>query len=321
VRSRCRRIVRLALIALPIACILAISSVAVASVHLDASMRSRHFITYYNSAHRLQAELLSDVAEDELARVSANLGYTPDPDHPFPLKIYNSRSAFVSQEGIEGLKMTVGTTQAISETIAIDASGLFVLPRQVISHEITHAVLFRMLGPTIVDLPLWFNEGLAQHESGAYGGASDEQVANAAGDGTLLPLSSLSGAFPREQIDLAYAESSSAVRYLIDKHGPTSPRVLVEALARTGSIDKAMLVAAHMDGGAFDDAWYAHTTARFWGIRMARVVMAIFSAIMAVLAVAAFIVRRRRMAEAARKWEEEQFEKALRRQQGNDWSY
>jgi len=82
-----------------------------------------------------------------------------------------------------------------------------------------------------------------------------------------------------------------------------------------------MLAAAHMDVGAFDDAWYAHTTARFWGIRMVRVVMAIFSAVMAVLVIAAFIVRRRRMAEAAREWEQEQFEEALRRQKGNDWSY
>ena len=146
-------------------------------------MRSKHFVTYYNSDSRLQAELLSDVAEEELARVSNDLGCTPDPNHPFPLKIYTSRSAFISQEGLEGLKMTVGTTRAVSETIAIDASGLLVLPRQVISHEITHAVLFRTLGSNIIDLPLWFNEGLAQYESGVYVGTTDEQIANAAGDG------------------------------------------------------------------------------------------------------------------------------------------
>lgn len=293
---------------------------AAASSSLNATLPSKHFLTYYNSDSQLQAELLSDVAEEELARVSRDLGYKPDSVRPFPLKIYTSRSEFVSSEGLKGLKMTVGTTQSISETIAVDASGLLVLPRQVISHEITHAVLFRMLGPNITELPLWFNEGLAQYESGAYEGTSDEQIANAAGDNALAPLSNLSRAFPPKQVDLAYAESSSAVRYMVAKYGQASPRILVGELARTGSFDKAMLAATKITGDQFADAWYAHVTERFWSLRVARLVMGILWAIMAVLAVAAFIRRRRRMAQSAREWEIEQLEEALRRQQGNDWS-
>ena len=59
----------------------------------------------------------------------------------------------------------MGTANPGDESISVDASGVFKRPQEVLAHEITHAVIFRILGPTAPTLPLWFNEGLAQYES------------------------------------------------------------------------------------------------------------------------------------------------------------
>lgn len=287
---------------------------------LSSVKQAKYFTIHYSPQFRLQTDLLSDLAQDELFRVSRDLGYTPDPNRPFPLYIFQSHKSFMNSEGSDTGKWTVGTTRSGDETIAIDASGVMVLPREVLSHEITHAVIFRLLGNRISALPLWFNEGLAKYESGAYPGNDDQMVAEAAANESLIPLTSLSDSFPEDKTGTAYAISSSAIRYMINKYGPSTPRKVLRGIAETGSFSTAMKKATGLSSFEFADQWYGHEMERYKVAVYSRIGMAILSAIMAILAIIAFIRRRRKISQAAREWDMEEFEEALRKQQGNDWS-
>ncbi len=286
---------------------------------LTATMRTRYFIVNYNPSDPYLANLMARVAQDELIRVSKKLGYKPDPDQPFPLRIYKSHLSFIQGEGILN-KFTVGATQSGSAAIALDASGALIFPQEPLAHEITHAVIFRILGPVSGELPLWFNEGLAKHESGAYEGNDNNLVANASADGSLISLSTLQTKFPEERTDLSYAESASAMRFLIKKYGTSAPKAILQDMTRTGSFEKSMIKVTGESPDHFAAIWYDNTDKRYWAWKLVRIMTTVLSIIMAILAVIAFIARRRKMATAARQWEQEELEEALRRQHGNDWS-
>jgi hypothetical protein len=289
---------------------------ATAESRLKGTMRTAHFAIRYDLKDPFLARLMADTAEDELKRISLDLGYRTERDRPFPLFVYPTHIGFIEAGGLETSKFTVGTASGGAERISVDASGAFELPEQILAHEITHAVIFRLLGAAAAELPLWMNEGLAKYESREPTGDDNQLVANAAADGSLMPLSRLETDFPESTTALAYAQSASAVRFLVKTHGRAAPRTLLRRMARTSSFDKAMLAATGWTEGSFEDEWLAETTKRYWTLRVARIGAAVISALMAILAVIAFVVRRKRMIEAARQWEEEERE---RRYRGYPW--
>lgn len=286
---------------------------------MSGTLNTRYFVVQFDPTDPYLARLISGMAQDELLRVSKDLGYQPTPKQPFDLRVYSSHRLFVTNEDLSN-KLTTGITESRYSSIAIDASGMLVTPREVLAHEITHAIVFRILGRLSSRLPLWFNEGLAKYESGNAAYDDDELISDASANDSLMPLSIISIRFPEKRIDLAYAESSSAMRMLIREHGQSAPRKVIQDMAHTGSFDTAMRQVTNQSASQFADHWYNATTKHYFITKFARALAAVMAVLMAVLSIVAFIVRRKRMEEAARRWEQEEFEEALRRQQGNDWS-
>lgn len=285
---------------------------------LTGRLKTPYFDVHYDRSDPFMAKLMADTAHDELMRVSRDLGYTPPKGRPFSLYVYLTHVGFIRAGGLETSKFTVGTANSGNETLSVDASGAFALPEEVLAHEITHAVIFRILGPNVGTLPLWFNEGLAKHESDDFRADDEQTIADAASNGELISLDDLRVAFPKDRTGLAYAESTSAVKYVIDKHGKSAPKKLLRELARIGSFDEAARRTIGVTGEQIADDWYAKTTRRYWQVRLGRVAMAVVSALMAVLVVVAFLVRRKQKMEAAKAWEWEEFEERMRRQLGDD---
>lgn len=288
------------------------SALAFATV-LTAAMKTPHFDVRYDPESPILAQTTVDVAEDELARISKTLGYRIEPNRPIPLWVYRRHQTFIEEVGLRD-EFTVGLARSGDERICIDASGALVTMKQVLAHELTHAVIFRILGDHARELPLWVNEGLAKYESETYHGSDDDLLADAAAGGGLMPLTDLRHTFPRDRSSLAYAESASAIRYLVKRRGPDAPRVLLAELAKTGSFDRAFVKAAGQSERAFAAEWHASVSRRFVVLRVWRFAAAFGGAGMAVLAVVAFVIRRRRLARAAREWEWEEFEDSMERQ-------
>ena len=105
----------------------------------------------------------------------------------------------------------------------------------------------------------WFNEGMAVYLSDGYASDNKQRVAQAAGNGALMPLAALTGAFPRitDRFYLAYAEAVSAVDFLVRTYGQAAIVKLLRAYKTGVTDDEAFKAGIGVDTVGFDKAWLA----------------------------------------------------------------
>ncbi|MEA2607958.1 MAG: hypothetical protein QOJ75_201, partial [Chloroflexota bacterium] len=128
----------------------------------------------------------------------------------------------------------------------------------VIPHELTHLVFGTAVDNPYHAPPHWFNEGLAVYLSQGYVSGDRSQVANAVGDGSIMPLAALDGQFPTtaDRFSLAYAESVSALDYLIRTYGQAALVILIHAWGGGVSDDDAFHSALGVDVAGFQAGWF-----------------------------------------------------------------
>ncbi len=131
--------------------------------------------------------------------------------------------------------------------------------RVVIPHEIVHLVFDTAVDNPYHFPPRWLNEGLAVYQSEGYAQTNRTAIRSAIRDGSLVPLDGLTGQFPtsRAKFFLAYAESVSAVDFLVRSHGRDALVSLIRSYADGRTDDEAFTSAIGMDTKAFNDAWFA----------------------------------------------------------------
>lgn len=98
---------------------------------------------------------------------------------------------------------------------APDASADAPNLEEVFDHELAHVALEDAVAGHHV--PLWFNEGVAIHESGELPFLRVKTLSDATLSKTVIPLSDLDRGFPGEryEVNIAYAESADFVRFLL----------------------------------------------------------------------------------------------------------
>ncbi len=130
--------------------------------------------------------------------------------------------------------------------------------RAVLTHEYTH-LLLREVAPD-QSLPAWLNEGLARHSEYALGLQSAnpdtlrvllyrgaDLAKSSALSGTLPSLSSLesqtdwNAQVDDTRINLQYAESYMAIRFMVETYGVFAPIDVVDAMGRGAPLASAML--------------------------------------------------------------------------------
>lgn len=128
-----------------------------------------------------------------------------------------------------------------------------------VAHELTHMVFADATDNPYRQPPRWLNEGLAVYLSEGYGVGDRAQVADAAASGALTPLSAIAGLFPTtyDSFSLAYAQSVSAVDFLIDTYGEDALVRLIGTYRDGVTDDEAFVAATGADFRTFDDAWLA----------------------------------------------------------------
>jgi hypothetical protein len=107
--------------------------------------------------------------------------------------------------------------------------------KTLLPHEITHLVLYRHLGAEgYANLPSWLNEGLASYFEQRPDPAYTIALDNAESTNSWLALERLCDPFYQmasDQVTLAYAESHSVTRYLVEAYGWSGMRTLLSAYA------------------------------------------------------------------------------------------
>jgi len=128
----------------------------------------------------------------------------------------------------------------------------------VIPHEITHLYFHQVTDHPLSNPPAWLNEGLAQYFE-FYDRAAErrgaERIIRAGG---LIPLRALTGGFGNIDeftVALSYAESLSAVTYLVNTHGKTGVAMLLAAFKEGKSTEKAFQIAVGRSPEEFQQDW------------------------------------------------------------------
>jgi len=204
------------------------------------------------------------LGEDEVRETSKLLGVTET--EPVDFFVYANVTDFYGALGPGAHENVAGTAYANIRTLL----GL-IPPSQIddplvavrIPHEFVHLVFDTASSNPYHDPPRWLNEGLAVYQSEGYGSSDRGEVEDAARSGTLIPLDGLTGQFPNGQaFFLAYAESVSAVDYMIRTHGSDALVTLIRSYAEGRTDDEAFSAALGQDMTAFGAAWFEDVKAR-----------------------------------------------------------
>jgi len=125
---------------------------------------------------------------------------------------------------------------------------------RVISHEVSHHVLYQAAKNPFSYPPTWLDEGLAVVGQLA-GNESDLQIAlGALEDGRLPTLQTLSSSFPTDPsaANLSYATSHMAVTYIIENWGESAITDIVRAFREGITADDALLSVLGVDTAGLD---------------------------------------------------------------------
>jgi hypothetical protein len=200
------------------------------------------------------------IGEAAIDQASALLGVTEE--QPIDFFVYADQAAFYDALGPGTRENVGGQANAEIRTLfglitpsAIDDPWVSI----VVPHELVHLVFDTAVKNPYHFPPRWLNEGLAEYLSQGYDAGSRSTVESTGRRGELIPLDGLGGQFPTsaERFGLAYAESVSAVDFLIATHGQDALVSLIRSYAGGRTDDEAFTAAIGMDVAAFNDAWLA----------------------------------------------------------------
>lgn len=205
------------------------------------------------------------IGEQAVRDTSSLLGVTETA--PIDFFIYADEQAFRTALG-------PGTRENVGGQSHADIRTLFALitPSEiddpwvgiVIPHELTHLVFDTAVRNPYRFPPRWLNEGLAVYLSEGNGPSDQSMLAGAVAAGDLIPLTALGGQFPTEpdKTSLAYAESVSAIDYLVQTKGRDTLVGLVLGYKDGLTDDEAFQKGIGEGVSAFEAEWLASVGAK-----------------------------------------------------------
>jgi hypothetical protein len=174
--------------------------------------------------------------------------------------VYSAQADFQSASFHGGLEWVGGTYYSDQNVILVFApsgqQGVQIAQRA-IPHELTHAVIHQVTDNPYGDLPQWMNEGLASRGEGQMLPPSADALSTAIAQRKLISLRALSGAFPvdSDEAQLAYAESYSAVSFLLDRYGRARVNQLLQVFREGVTYDDGLKRVLGLDQSQLDQEW------------------------------------------------------------------
>jgi Tol biopolymer transport system component len=210
-------------------------------------MKTEHFDIYFYPDNEKAAKQAARLAERWYARLSRILNH--DLKGPQTLILYSSSPHFQQTTAIQDLigEGTGGVTEMLKRRIVLPLGASLAESDHVIGHELVHAFQFDMTSqaaprggtsmPTIIRLPLWFIEGLAEYLSI---GSDDPQTAMWMRDITqrdkIPPIKKLTNTY--EYFPYRYGQAVWA--YITGRWGDSSVASLMKSISRAPDYEVAI---------------------------------------------------------------------------------
>ena len=224
--------------------------------------RSADFADFTILWHDRRAGDVFRVASDASARLArAKELFGLDGDYRFKAVIVNGRA-----EANRSFPAVSATSKdaflyggfAFGDYGALVLAGLYA---DGLTHELVHLLLDEAVDSPRARVPAWLNEGLAMSfERSSPVGSVD--LRRAMRSGRLIPLSRMNAVPGRpNDVHLFYAQSASAVRYMLSAYGGDKMRALLARINAGDSIGDAAQAAYGMSLDALDSRWRANLAA------------------------------------------------------------
>ena len=219
-------------------------------------------VFYYERAAapggRVLAEFAAEAAEEAYREVSALFG--TDVARRIPLLVYPTHAAFAVTNAVElpvyadGIG---GVTELYKNRIAVPFTGDWRDFRRVVHHELVHAVINDLYyGGSVqslirgarLQIPGWFNEGLAEFSAQGWDTQSDLYVREAILDDRLPDISRLGGFF-------AYRGGQGVWDFVAQEYGREKVTEILDRVRLGRSVDGAFQRATGLGLRELSDRW------------------------------------------------------------------
>ena len=204
-----------------------------------------------------------DIARVSAEEISAELGDLVTATPPIDIYIYDAQHNLSGAMMLTGREWAAGQAHPELGVVVIAVpfeDGYKSRMRRYIPHEVTHVLLYQAVTPTSYEhLPEWLDEGLAtaneKRPTPEYAVALEE--AHLAGQ--LIPLEDLCVPFSPDSPTalLAYAQSSSVVRFIRQQYGADGIRALLRAYANGASCASGVQDGLNINLSDLEAAWRA----------------------------------------------------------------
>jgi len=186
--------------------------------------KRQHFIIYYKDAPFEFVETVEKTSKQYYIEITENLGFTRYKgwhwDERAKIYIYNNSQDYVQTGKRAGWSHGVASPRDKVIRTFPSAHGFF---DSTLPHELGH-IIFREFIGFKARIPSWFEEGVAMNQEKAKRWGAHDTVRKAIQEGTFkslneLSITHLSNRTSKELVNLFYAESASAVNFLINEYG------------------------------------------------------------------------------------------------------
>ncbi len=230
-------------------------------------IQTDHFDIYFTDGGDNLAEFTSKEAESSLASIQNSFDYRIN--NRISIIVYNSQNDFQEtnitdqylSEGIEGF------TELFKNRVVIQFMGSYKEFRHLIHHELTHAVINDMFyGGSIqniisnnitVNLPGWFNEGMAEYQSLGWDINTDMFIRDAAISEYLPDIQNLGGYF-------AYRGGQAVFYYIAKKYGKEKIGELINKVKGSGSVEEGIRASIGLSLEELNDRWKKDIRKTYW---------------------------------------------------------
>lgn len=222
-------------------------------------IQSEHFdVYYYTSQNYDLANFTATSLEGALQQLHEDF------DHQIADRIqviiYDSHNDFAQTNviplpaGSEGIG---GATDAYKNRITMPFQGNFTEFRSTLHHELEHAVINDMFyGGTVqsrlsgnaLQIPLWFNEGMAEYTSLGWDTETDMWIRDAVINDYLPPIPQLSGYF-------AYRGGQSVWNFIAEEYGRQKITEIIQTMKTQRSVERAFTRTTGYDIEELSDQW------------------------------------------------------------------
>ena len=184
--------------------------------------------------------------------------------------------------------------------------------RKTLIHETVH------LAVTSYDLPVWFNEGLAQYEAGQFSITQKTLLSRAAWSDRFIPFRDIEYLIqmPAAKAKLAYAQSVAAVDYMIDYFGVELVAKSLYLIKKYEHFSTGFRNAFLMSPEAFEKKWQENSK-KHYRIYLLLDTGSIFWIPLTVLFVLGYVLTRYRRKKLLKRWEQEERENNLLSNKGD----